>query len=99
MEFYDRLSDPITSVTINLMEINKKYVIVHANRFRNTSHPIIKLTIQHSEDERLDIFLDWRFSELFTATIIDSINTDYILSILIFKGLDESAQYYVIGYE
>jgi hypothetical protein len=76
------------------MEVNKKYVIVHAKRFHNTSHPI-----QYSEHETLDIFLPWRFSDLFTHTFIDIINTAYVRPILVFKGLDESRQYFVLGFE
>jgi hypothetical protein len=69
MEIYVRLSDSATYVSISLMEANKKYVVVHARRFQNTSHPIIKLTIQYSEHEMLDIFLPWRFSDPFTPRL------------------------------
>jgi hypothetical protein len=81
------------------MEVDKKYVVVHARRFQNTSHPIIKLTIRYSEHETLDIFLPWRFSDLFTPGGIDIINTSSVRSIFAFKGLDESRQYFVLGFE
>jgi hypothetical protein len=64
----------------------------------NGSSTLIQLTIQYSEHETLDIFLPWRFSDLFTQGVIDIINTSSVRSILVFKELDES-QYFVLGFE
>jgi hypothetical protein len=90
MKIFIRPTDAATYDSINLLEVEKKYVIVHAKRFHNT---IIQPAIQYSEHETLDIFLPWSFSSTFTHKII----TASVRSILIFKGLDQLAQYYVIG--
>jgi hypothetical protein len=98
MEIYVRLSDSASCVSINLLEVNKKYVILHAKRFHTASHPIILFTIQYSE-HKTDIFLPERFSGIFTDRLIDIINTSAIHTTLVFKGLDGSSHFFVLGFE
>jgi hypothetical protein len=81
------------------MEVNKKYEIIYAKRFQSTSQPTILFNIQYTEYDTMNIFLPWRYSDFFTDEIIDIINTSSIRSKLVFKGLDESSQRYVLGFE
>jgi hypothetical protein len=98
MKLFIRSTDSATCAAINFLEKNKKYDILEAKRY-HTACPKILLTIRYSEHETMDIFLPWRYSDIFTVNLIDIINTSSIRSKLVYKGLDESSQRYVLGIE
>jgi hypothetical protein len=82
-----------------LLGKNKKYEIPNVKRLRNGYEPKLLLTIQYSEDVTMDIFLSWRYSDLFTVEIIDNMNSSSVRAYLVFKEINESLESFVLGFE
>jgi hypothetical protein len=99
MKILIRPSDAAKRLSIDRLEVNKKYEILHEQRVRTTTRPIIFLNIQYSEDETHCISLTERCSGISSNYIIDIINTSSIRTYLVFEGFDESTQYFVLGFE
>jgi hypothetical protein len=81
------------------METNKRYEITNAERMVTKYGPTVLISIKESEFSIVKLFFPKRYSSVFTDDDITSINTKKVSLHLIYKGLCEKTNSYILEVE
>jgi hypothetical protein len=80
-------------------EVDRKYLIVHAQRIVTKFGPTILLSIRDSSFNVVKVFMPKRYSSVFLDEDIDSINNEKFLLNLIYKGTCIKSKSYILSVE
>jgi len=76
-----------TTVSVSELDINHKFRILKAKRLTTRFGPTMSVTVKDGGATPVQIFLRRRYSDLFTDTDIEQINSNAVFLHLIFKSL------------
>jgi len=75
------------TVSVSELDVNRKYRILRAKRLSSCFGPKVILTVKTKDAAPAPIFLPRRYSDVFTDTDIEQINSVAVFVHLVFKGV------------
>ena len=88
-----------TTVSVSALIMNRKYLILQAKRLTTCFGPTVFLTVKSEEAAPAQIFLPRRYSDVFTTTNIEQINSNAVFLHLIFNGVCPTTKAYLLAIE
>jgi hypothetical protein len=85
------------SVNISSLILKRLYPIVHANRINTKYGPTVLLSIRDVDENVVDIFLPKRYANVVTDEDLENINSRSVYLNLVYKGLCESSNSYLLA--
>ena len=81
------------------MEINRKYPIVAAERVDTKYGPRVLLSVKDEPHNIVKVYLTRRYSARMSEEDINSINAQKVLLHLVYKGVCDKTQSFIVGIE
>jgi len=88
-----------TTVSVSELDVNRKYRILRAKRLTTRFSPTVILTVKNGEAAPVQILRPRRYSDVFTDTDIEQINSKAVFLHLIFKGVCPTTKAYLYATE
>jgi len=85
------------SANISSLILNRPYPIVHAKRINTKYGPTVLLSIRDVDEKIVDIFLPKRYANVVTDEDLENINCRSLYLNLVYKGLCESSNSYLLA--
>ena len=85
-----------TTVSVSELDVNRKYRILRAKRLTTRFSPTVILTVKNGEAAPVQIILPRRYSDVFTDTGIEQINSNAVLIHSVFKGVCWDTKAYLL---
>ena len=76
-----------TTVSVSELDVNRKYRILRAKRLTTRFGPTEILSVKGEDAAPVQIFLPRKYSDVFTDTDIEQINSNAVFIHLFFKGV------------
>ena len=84
-------------LSVSELDVNRKYRILKAKRVTICFGPTVILTVKDGRAAPEQIFLPRKYSDVFTDTDIEQINSNTVFLHLIFKGIRPTAKAYLLA--
>ena len=85
-----------TTICVSELDMNRKYRILWAKRLTTRFGSTVILTIKGEDSAEAQIFLPRRYSDVFTDSDTEQINSNTVFLHLIFKGVCTSTKAYLL---
>ena len=76
-----------TNISVSELDVNRKYRILQARRLTTRFGPTVILTVKYEDAAQVQVFLPRRYSNVFSDTDIEQINSNDVFLHLLFKGV------------
>ena len=86
-----------TTVCVPELVVNRKYRILQAKRLTTRFGPTVILTVKGEDAVPTQVFLPRRYSDLFSDTDIEQINSNIVFLHLVFKGVCPTTKAYLLA--
>jgi len=86
-----------TTVSVSELDENHKYRILLARRLTTRFGPTVILTVKYEDAAPVQVFLPRRYSDVFSDTDIEQINSNAVFLHLLFKGVCPTTKAYLLA--
>jgi hypothetical protein len=95
----DRKFEDVTSVKISSLEVDRKYLITHAERIVTKFRPTVLLNIMDTPFHTVKVFMPKRYGSVFSDSDIENINTEKVSLHLVYKGICDKNTLHILTIE
>ena len=85
------------NISVSELDVNRKYRILQARRLTTRFGPTVILTVKYEDAAPVQVFLPRRYSDVFTDTDIEQINSNDVFLHLLFKGVCPTTEAYLLA--
>jgi len=86
-----------TTVSVSELDENRKYRFLQARRLTTRFGPTVILTVKSEGATPVQVFLPRRYSDVFSDTDIEQINSNAIFLHLLFRGICPTTKAYLLA--
>jgi len=86
-----------TDISVSELYVNRKYRILQARRLTTRYGPTVILTVKNENSAPVQVFLPRRYSDVFSDTDIEQINSNDAFLHLLFNGVCPTTKAYLLA--